>query len=42
MYLITVDYYSDLWELDVVTNTSSEIIVEHTKAHFAVIAYQKW
>ena len=34
-YLITVDYYSDFWELDAVTNTSSETIVEHTKAHFA-------
>ena len=34
-YLITVDYYSDLWELDAVSDTSSETIVEHTKAHFA-------
>ena len=34
-YLITVDYYSDLWELDAVTNTSIGIIVEHIKAHFA-------
>ena len=34
-YLITVDYYSDFWELDAVTDTSSETIVEHTKSHFA-------
>ena len=34
-YLITVDYFSDFWELDTLTDTSSETIVEHTKAHFA-------
>ena len=34
-YLITVDYYSDFWELDALTDTSSESIVKHTKAHFA-------
>ena len=34
-YLITVDYYSDFWELDAVADTSSETIVAHTKAHFA-------
>ena len=34
-YLITVNYYSDFWELDMLTDTSSETIVEHTKAHFA-------
>ena len=34
-YLITVDYYSDVWELDAVTDTSSETIIEHTKSHFA-------
>ena len=34
-YLITVDYYSNFWELDTVTNTSSETIVTHTKGHFA-------
>ena len=34
-YLITVDYYSNFWKLDAVTDTSSETIVEHTKSHFA-------
>ena len=34
-YLITADYYSDFWQLDAVIDTSSETIVEHTKAHFA-------
>ena len=34
-YLITVDYYSDFWELDAVTDTSSETIMEHTESHFA-------
>ena len=34
-YLITIDYYSDFWELDAMTDTSSKTIVEHTKSHFA-------
>ena len=34
-YLITVHYYSDFWELDIQTDTFSENIVKHTKAHFA-------
>jgi len=34
-YLITVDYYSDFWELDAVSDTSSETIIECTKVHFA-------
>ena len=34
-YLITVDYYSDFWELDAVSDTSSETIIECTKRHFA-------
>ena len=34
-YLITVDYYSEFWELDTVADTSSETIIAHTKAHFA-------
>ena len=33
-YLITVDYYSNFWELDAVTDTSIETIIEHTKSHF--------
>ena len=34
-YLITVDYYSDFWEIDVVADTTSDTIVSITKAHFA-------
>ena len=34
-YLITVDYYSDYWELDLVSDTTSETVVGCTKAHFA-------
>ena len=34
-YLITVDFYSDFWELDALPDTSGETIVAHTKAHFA-------
>ena len=34
-YLITVDYYSDFWELDAISDTSCETIVELTKGHFA-------
>ena len=34
-YLITVDFYSDFWELDALPDTSGETIVARTKAHFA-------
>nr|XP_006818475.1 PREDICTED: uncharacterized protein K02A2.6-like [Saccoglossus kowalevskii] len=35
-YLITVDYYSDYWELDKLdTDTTSSTIVNCTKSHFA-------
>ena len=34
-YLVTVDYYSDFWELDYLPDTSSATLIEHTKAHFA-------
>ena len=34
-YLITVDYYSDFWEIDVLPNTTSETVIKCTKAHFA-------
>ena len=34
-YLVTVDYYSDFWELDYLPDTSSAMLIEHTKAHFA-------
>ena len=34
-YLITVDFYSDFWELDTLNDTTSETIVAQTKAHFS-------
>ena len=34
-YLITVDHYSDFWELDKLTDTRAETIVEHTKQQFS-------
>ena len=34
-YLITVDHYSDFYELDPLTNTQSSTIIDLTKAHFA-------
>ena len=34
-YLITVDHYSDYWELDKLDDTKSETIVECTKKHFS-------
>ena len=34
-YLITVDYFSDYWELNILPDTSSETIVMHTKTQFA-------
>ena len=34
-YLITVDYFSDYWELDILPDTSSETIVMRTKTQFA-------
>ena len=34
-YLITVDYFSDYWELDQLPDTLSSIVIEKTKQHFA-------
>ena len=34
-YLITVDHYSDFYELDPLTNSQSSTIINLTKAHFA-------
>ena len=34
-FLITVDYYSDYWELDELTDTTSLAIIDCTKKHFA-------
>ena len=30
-YLISVDYYSDYWEVDFLTNTTSKAVVKATK-----------
>ena len=34
-YLVTVDYYSDYWELDRILDTTSQTRIECSKAHFA-------
>ena len=34
-YLITVDYYSDYWEVDELADTTSQSVIECTKKHFA-------
>ena len=34
-YLITVDYFSDFWEVDALTRTSTSVIIKKLKAHFA-------
>ncbi|CAB3998603.1 Transposon Tf2-6 poly [Paramuricea clavata] len=34
-YLVTVDHYSDFYELDQLKDTLSTTVVQHTKAHFA-------
>ena len=34
-YLITVDYYSDFWEVDLLTDTTSQTVIDHTKSYFA-------
>ena len=34
-YLITVDYYSDYWELDELADTTSLTVINSTKKHFA-------
>jgi len=35
-YMITVDHYSDFWELDCITgDTRAEVVVDNTKRHFA-------
>ena len=34
-YLITVDYYSNFWELDKLENTKSPAVIRKLKAHFA-------
>ena len=34
-YLITVDHYSSFWEVDLLTNTTSQTVIECTKAHFS-------
>ena len=34
-YLITVDHYSDFYELDYLPNTLATTVIQRTKAHFA-------
>ena len=34
-YLVTVDYYSDYFELDLLSDTTAESVVDATKRHFA-------
>lgn len=34
-YLVTVDYFSDYWELDKLHSTGAETVVKHCKRHFA-------
>ena len=34
-YLVTIDYFSDYWELDILQDTTSETVVNCTKAQFA-------
>ena len=34
-YLVTVDYYSDYFELDLLHDTTAESVINATKAHFA-------
>ena len=34
-YLVTVDYYSNYWELDKLDNTNASTIIRKLKAHFA-------
>jgi len=34
-YLITVDFFSDYWEVDLLPNTTSETVVALSKSQFA-------
>ena len=34
-YLVTVDYYSDYFELDLLSDTTAESVIDATKCHFA-------
>ena len=34
-YLVTVDYYSDYWEVDELADTTSQTVIECTKKHWA-------
>ena len=34
-FLVTVDYYSNFWEIDELESTTSETVIEKLKAHFA-------
>ena len=34
-YMITVDYFSNFWEIDRLENTKSSTVIQKLKAHFA-------
>jgi hypothetical protein len=34
-YLVTVDYYSNFWEIDKLCDTRSKTVISKLKAHFA-------
>ena len=34
-YLVTVDYYSNFWEIDMLKTTESQAVIKKIKAHFA-------
>ena len=34
-YLITVGYYSDFWEIDLLTDTTSQTAIDQAKTHLA-------
>ena len=35
VYKITVDYFSNFWEIDRLENTKSSTVIQKLKAHFA-------
>ena len=39
-YLITIDYYSNFWEVDRLRNTKASTTILKLKSHFAAMAYQ--
>ena len=41
-YLVTIDYYSDYFELDLLSDTTAESVINATKRHFARHALLTW